>query len=339
MKLNMLDMTVDELQAAAADTGLRAYRTKQLADWVYRKGVTDPANMTNLPSEVAEHFAILTSRVAGKRVSSDKTVKLLLELYDGEHVETVLIPTKDRATACLSTQVGCGFACQFCASGIGGFKRNLSAGEILEQILHLQKSCDVRVSNVVFMGTGEPLANYEATVAAIRAIVDPARFGLSARRVTVSTVGLPEQIRRLAREDLPITLAISLHAPNDALRKELMPAAAKYPLAEIVSAAEEFYASHKREVTLEYLLLGGVNDTNVCAEALALLAKRLRCNVNLVRYNPVEPSAFEPPTTVAVQAFARRLRRRGINTHIRRSRGADADAACGQLRAAAAPSN
>ena len=339
MKLNMLDMTVDELRAAAADAGLRAYRTAQLADWVYRKGVTDPANMTNLPSEVAEHFAILTSRDVGSSAGSDKTVKLLLELHDGEHVETVLIPTKDRATACLSTQVGCGFACRFCASGIGGLKRSLSAGEILEQILHLQQAGDARVSNVVFMGTGEPLANYEATVAAIRAIVDPARFGLSARRVTVSTVGLPEQIRRLAREDLAITLAISLHAPNDALRKELMPAAAKYPLAEIVSAAEEFYASRKREVTLEYVLLGGVNDTNVCAEALALLAKRLRCNVNLVRYNPVEPSAFEPPTTVAVQAFARRLRRRGVNTHIRRSRGADADAACGQLRAAAAPSN
>ena len=339
MKLNMLDMTIDELRAAAADAGLRAYRAKQLADWVYRKAVTDPANMTNLPPEVAEHFAILTSRVAGTSVSSDKTVKLLLELHDGERVETVLIPTKDRATACLSTQAGCGFACRFCASGIGGLKRNLSAGEILEQILHLQQACDVRVSNVVFMGAGEPLANYEATVAAIRAIVDPARFGLSARRVTVSTVGLPEQIRRLAREDLAITLAISLHAPNDALRRELMPAAAKYPLAEIVSAAEEFYASRKREVTLEYVLLGGVNDTNVCAEALAMLAKRLRCNVNLVRYNPVEPSAFEPPTTVAVQAFAGRLRRRGINTHVRRSRGADADAACGQLRAAAAPPN
>jgi len=329
---NFLDLTIDELYGVVGEAGLPPYRAEQLADWVYGRGVTDPDAMTNVPKALRERFTYLTSRLAARSDSTDGTLKLLLEMSDGERVETVLIPAGSLATACLSTQAGCAMKCSFCASGLDGLRRNLTAGEILEQVLHLQKAADRRVTHVVFMGMGEPLANPEETVRAVEALADPLRFGLSARRITVSTVGLPKGIRRLARMDLPITLAISLHAPNDALRKQLMPVAARSSIDEILAAAKDFYRSRKREVTLEYVLLGGVNDTNVCADALANLARRVRCNVNLICYNPVESLSYQPPTPVAVRAFLNRLRKRGVNAHLRRSRGQDASAACGQLR-------
>ena len=201
-------------------------------------------------------------------------------------------------------------------------------------MLHLQRALAARVTNVVFMGMGEPLANYDATVSAVRALVDPQRGGLSARHVTVSTVGLPRQNRRLAGEGLPVTLAISLHAPNDALRAKLIPLAGRVPLAGILTAAEAFYDSRHREVTLEYVLLAGVNDTKPCADGLARIARRLRCNVNLIRYNPVAGLAFQSPTAAQVDAFAARLGELGVNAHVRRPRGLDVTAACGQLRQA-----
>ena len=328
----LLDMTMEELEAAVVGTGQPAYRAAQLADWVYGKNVTDPSAMSNLPAALAGRFEILTSRVARRVDSRDGTIKLLLEMRDGQCIECVLIPARTRATACLSTQVGCAMGCAFCASGLGAMKRNLRAGEILEQMVHLRAASGLRVTHVVFMGMGEPLANYDATLAAIRAIVDPRRFGISARRVTVSTVGLPSQVRRLAGEDLPVTLALSLHAPNDALRRRLVPAAVRYGLAEVLEAVDEFFQARKREVTLEYVLLAGVNDTNVCAEAMARIATRLRCNVNLIRYNPVPSLPFRSPSQAQVRAFAERLSRCGVNVQVRRSRGLDADAACGQLR-------
>jgi len=331
MKPQVLEMTLEKLRAATEQLGQPAYRADQLARWVYGKSVADPAKMTNLPREFTSAVTVLTSRVAARADSSDGTVKLLLELADGEHVETVMIPTARRATACVSTQVGCGVGCGFCASGMDGVRRNLTGGEILEQILHLQIACGRRISHVVFMGMGEPLANYRATVSAIQAIIDPDRFGLSARHVTVSTVGLPKQIRRLGRTNIPVTLAISLHAPNDALRRRLIPGAPA-PIEEIIEAAREFFQRRKREITLEYVLLAGVNDTQVCADALAKIAKQLRCNVNLIRYNPVESLPFAPPSQLVVRGFAQRLRKRGINAQIRRPRGLDAAAACGQLR-------
>ena len=332
MPIPILELTRDELRKAAADLGEKAYRADQLAGWVYSKSVTDPAKMTNLPKLFTEQFTILDSRVIETTVSSDETVKLLIELTDGEHVETVLIPANRRNTICLSTQVGCAMGCKFCASTIGGLKRNMTASEILQQILHVQQACDVKVTNAVFMGVGEPLVNYDAVVAAVRAIIDPDRFGISARKVTVSTLGIPDQIRRLARENLPITLAISLHAPNDALRRELIPSAATTKLDAIIAAAEDFYESRKREVTLEYLLLDEVNDSALCADALARIAKRLRCNVNLISYNPVESLPFARPSQVKVKAFTARLEKQGVNVNVRQSRGLDAAAACGQLR-------
>jgi 23S rRNA (adenine2503-C2)-methyltransferase len=291
--------------------------------------------MSDLPAALrlalAQEFSILTGTVAGKSDCGDGVTKLLIQWPDGLSVETVLIPADGRACACVSTQVGCGVECTFCASGQGGLKRNLTSGEIVEQILQLRLATGQVVTHVVFMGMGEPLANYDATVAAIHTIVDPDRLGISARRVTVSTVGLPKQIRKLAMENLPITLAISLHAPTEALRRKIMPKAPS-SIAEIVAAAQEFFASRKREITLEYILLEGVNDTNVCAEALARIAAQLRCNVNLIRYNPVASATYRQPSQAAVKMFAQRLDRCGVNVQIRLSKGQDSDAACGQLR-------
>ena len=226
MSIRILEMTLAQLCDALGAAGHPGYRADQLTDWVYRKGVSDLAAMSNVPKAVLADVEILTSRVIETHLSVDGTLELLLACADGERIETVLIPADDRVTACLSTQVGCGMGCTFCATGLGGLRRNLCAGEILEQLLHLRSAADgKRITNVVLMGMGEPLANFDATVSAVRAIIDPDRFGISARSVTVSTVGLPKQIRKLARENLPITLAISLHAPNDALRRELIPVA------------------------------------------------------------------------------------------------------------------
>ncbi len=370
--IHVLDLSIEDLQAAVAASGQPPYRADQLADWVYKKGVTDPAAMTNLPAAMEQQTVVMTSKVVARRDSDDGTIKLLLEYADKDmppqtatarkhgtpsRVECVLIPTETRATACLSTQVGCAMGCAFCASGRLGMERNLTAGEILQQILHLQQALrdtpgvhvarprlkDMgeppagglplpRITHVVFMGMGEPLANYENTLASVRAIVDPERLGVSARHVTISTVGIPRAIRRLAHEDLPVTLAISLHAPNDVLRKQLIPSAERFGIDEILAAAQELFEARGREVTLEYVLLGGVNDTPVCAEALAKIVRRVRCNVNVIRYNPVPESPYRKPAQAAVQAFLEKLQRAGVNAHLRKSRGADAEAACGQLK-------
>ena len=331
---HLLDLTPDQFAAELASLGEKPFRAGQVLPWIFEKGVCDYARMTDLSAALRAtlpvELPILTGRVVARSDAVDGVIKLLIEWPDGERVETVLIPEENRATACLSTQVGCAMACAPCASGARGVARNLTSGEILEQVLHLQAAGEGRVTNVVFMGMGEPLANYRATVAAVRGLLDAERFGVSARRVTVSTVGLPKLIRRLAAEDLPITLAISLHAPTDALRRKLI--RAPKPLGEILSAARAFYRARKREVTLEYVLLAGVNDTHECAEALADLAHRLRCNVNLIRYNPVASLPYKRPSETDTGNFTAQLRRRGVNVHVRRPRGLDADAACGQLR-------
>ncbi|MHC4985484.1 MAG: dual-specificity RNA methyltransferase RlmN [Planctomycetota bacterium] len=328
----LLEHTYDELVDVVLQLGQKKFRAKQLADWVYRKSVTDPAAMTNLSPDFVGKFSILTSSVADRADSADGTVKLLIQFPDGQRTECVMIPDGNRVTACVSTQVGCGMGCVFCASGLGGLARDLTGGEILEQVLHLQQAAERRITHVVFMGMGEPLANYDATVWAVHSLVDPDRFGLSARHVTVSTIGLPRPIRQLAAEDLPITLAISLHAPSDALRQQLMPASSRTSIADVLDAAMDFYRARKREVTLEYVLLAGINDGTVHAEALAKLVRPLRCNVNLIPFNPVEGLDYQPSGKVTVKAFAKRLADRGVNVNVRASRGADIVAACGQLR-------
>ncbi|MCD4825339.1 MAG: 23S rRNA (adenine(2503)-C(2))-methyltransferase RlmN [Phycisphaerae bacterium] len=336
MTTHILDMTAGQLAEAMLDLGEKKFRTTQIREWIWRKGATKFEDMTNLSlalrQRLAEEFTVFSGRIAEKSKSLDGVVKLLLEWPDAQQIETVYIPSPKRVTACLSTQVGCAMGCKFCASGMAGLGRNLTAGEIIEQVLQLQAATGKHITNVVFMGMGEPLANYDATVSAVRSLIDPDKGGLSARRITVSTIGIPKAILRLAGEDIPLTLAISLHAPNDKLRTQLMPHAAKYSIDDIMTAAEKFFRSRNREVTLEYTLLAGVNDSIDCAEQLAAQAGRLRCNVNLIRYNPVSTLPFDRPTEQQVDTFAARLRRNGLNVNIRKSRGAETNAACGQLR-------
>ncbi len=249
-------------------------------------------------------------------------------------VECVLIPEADRRTACLSTQAGCPVGCVFCASGLHGLQRSLTSGEIVEQLLRLQVELgpDKRMTHVVIMGMGEPLANFDATIEAVYTINEKWGFGLGARHITVSTIGLPQRIRQLADHNLQLNLAISLHAPTDALRRQLVPWAEQFTIKEIFEAARYYFEITGREITLEYVLLAGVNDHMTQAHQLAKLARTLRCSVNLIPFNPVEGLEYKRPSVEQVYAFQEVLRQAGVRCKVRKSRGAEADAACGQLR-------
>jgi len=348
---HIAEMTRTEMVAVLERLGLPGFRAGQIHKWVWDKRVFEFDSMTDLPKDLRARLdgelAVLTAHVVRRSDATDGVIKLLLAFGDGERIETVMIPTRpgeaahDRRTACISTQVGCPIGCTFCASGLGGLTRDLTAGEIVEQVLWWDRilgedaAAGRHITHVVLMGMGEPLANYDATVQACRILIDPERGGLSGRHLTLSTVGLPSQIRRLAGEGIPLTLAISLHAPNDVLRRKLIPAARGVTIDELIDAAGEYFARTGRELTLEYVLLAGVNDTDPCADELAAVARRIRCNVNLIRYNEVAGLPYHRPSEQAVRRFRDRLRDAGVNVQIRVSRGRDADAACGQLRAAA----
>jgi 23S rRNA (adenine2503-C2)-methyltransferase len=328
------------LRTWCADHGLPGFAADQIIDWVYTKGVSDPAAMSNLSKDhrmlIAETLPILEGSEARRQVASDGTRKLLLEWPDGSgraaSTETVLIPAETRRTACVSSQIGCPVRCTFCASGMEGLDGNLTASRIVEQAWRLGQLGDGRVTNVVFMGMGEPLANFSAVAGAITTLNAPWGLGIGARRITVSTVGLPKAIRRLIAFPIPVTLALSLHAPEDALRRQLIPWAQFATIGEILAACSDYFEATGREITLEYLLLRGVNDRVHHAKQLAEIATTLRCNINLIRYNAVEGLPFERPLDEDVHAFQATLRSRRINVHIRASRGRDITAACGQLR-------
>lgn len=328
-----------------------AYRADQVLEWVYGHGVCDPAAMTNLPRDLRDALAQRvrwTSGTVHTAQEADDGVKKLLIAWHPATVrrprnetsrpqtECVMIPAEDRGrlrrTACVSSQVGCAVGCRFCASGLSGLDADLSAGQILEQVWHLNRQGDERVTHVVFMGMGEPLANYEQVVKAVRMLTAPWSFSLSARRITISTVGLPAQMRRLADEDLPVTLALSLHAPTDELRRQLIPWSQYVSIDQLLAAAQDYFHKTGREVTLEYTLMRDVNDRPEHAEALARLARVLRCHINLIRYNEVRGLPFARPATDNVHQFQAILRQASINTHIRASRGRNIAAACGQLR-------
>ncbi len=333
------DLSAVELDALLTEWGWPKFRSKQVREWVYDKGVDDPALMSNLSrkdrEELHDRLIFAAATLTSHQRSSDGTQKLLLTWPDGSNAETVMIPDSDRRTACVSSQVGCPVGCRFCASGIGGVKGNLSAGQIVEQIFQLNRVLsphNERITNIVFMGMGEPLANYANVMKAIRILHDPAGYNIGARRITISTVGVPQKMRELAGEELPLNLAISLHAPTEGLRKQLIPWAEHFALDDILDAARYYFDRTGREVTLEYILLSGVNDRPEHAKALAALCKTLRANVNLIRYNEVETLPFKRPEARDVVAFQEILRANGVNAHVRKSRGRDIDAACGQLR-------
>ncbi len=430
--------TPDTLRAWCADRGLPVFRAEQVLDWVYRKGVIDPAAMTNLGKQerelLAAEMSFLTGETLRHQIATDGTQKLLIEWSDGaterrsdegnrarsasegqtpgvpsapgshslplhpsglrtqdsglpghpdRQTECVMIPAeshgsesratgspatpKTRRTACISSQVGCPVGCRFCASGLGGLDGNLTAGRIVEQVWRLNQvlreqsdeaterrsdeggsgrqasdnpsvASSLRpsvasITNIVFMGMGEPLANLTNVLHAVRTFAAPWGAGISARKITISTVGLPRAIEKLTEQlELPVTLALSLHAPNDELRRELIPWAQYSTIRELLAACQGWFQKAGREITLEYILLGGVNDRPEHAAQLAGIAKSLRANINLIRYNEVEPLPFKRPRQEDVLEFQHILRARGVNTHIRASRGRDIAAACGQLR-------
>ncbi|MFH1024986.1 MAG: 23S rRNA (adenine(2503)-C(2))-methyltransferase RlmN [Planctomycetota bacterium] len=340
-KIHFLGLDGVAAETVVREWGWKPFRAKQILEWVYRRHVDDPAKMMNLPfgdrKTLAERAVFLAGRIARQEESRDGTRKLLIEFSGGRSVETVMIPEEDRRTACVSSQAGCPVGCRFCASGRAGLQGNLFAGEIVEQVWLLDRDLAAgqkRLTNIVFMGMGEPLANYQEVVAAVRVLRDPRVFGLGARRITISTVGIPDRIRALAEEDLGINLAVSLHAPDDRLRRELIPWAEHFSLGEVLDAAGDFFKKTGREVTLEYVLLAGVNDRPGHAAALAKTARKLRANVNLIRYNAVQGLPYRRPEAAAALGFQEALRTAGVNVHLRRSRGPDIRAACGQLRLA-----
>jgi 23S rRNA (adenine2503-C2)-methyltransferase len=296
--------------------------------------------MTDLPKDLRDGLArglrVLSSEVERVQRSRDGTVKALVRLEDGRRVEAVLIPEGKRTTLCISTEVGCPVRCVFCASGLEGLVRPLRAHEIVEQVLHarrlLAEGSGGALTNLVLMGMGEPLLNYDATAEALRALRDPNGIGLGARRITLSTVGIVEGMERLRREGHPINLAVSLHAPDDATRTRIVPLNSRYGVARVAEAARTYARETKRDVTFEYVLLAGVNDSDAQAALLAGLAEGSHVNVNLIPYNRVEGLPFRTPSAARVESFASVLRGRGVPVHVRRRRGEDIDAACGQLR-------
>jgi 23S rRNA (adenine2503-C2)-methyltransferase len=348
--VTFFDYTPDSLQAWCVDAGRPKFLADQLIDWVYRKGVTAPDAMTNVSAAnrawLTESMRMFDGHIVRQQCASDGTQKLLVGWRDdrsapgalpvlgaGLETECVMIPTDDRKTACISSQVGCPVGCRFCASGLGGVDGNLRRGQIVEQVYLLRRLEAVeRITNVVFMGMGEPLANYTAVTDAIRTLNAPWGFGISARRITVSTVGLPAAIRKLVTFEIPVTLALSLHAPNDEIRRSLIPWANYATIEELFDACDEYFLKTGREITLEYLLLRRINDRPEHARQLADIASRLRANINLIRYNEVEGLPYERPIDADVHAFQNILRERHRNAHIRASRGRDIAAACGQLR-------
>jgi 23S rRNA (adenine2503-C2)-methyltransferase len=343
-KAEFFSLLPDELESLVQRWGMPRFRAGQVLDWVYRKGVTDPGQMLNLSKQdraiLAERCCFATAETIAKQLSNDGTLKLLLTWGEssGANAETVMIPDGPRRTACVSSQVGCPVGCHFCASGINGVKGNLTAGQIVEQVSALNRAMQregiesPNITNVVFMGMGEPLANYANVMKAIRILHEPKCMNLGARRITISTVGVPAKMRELANEDLPLNLAISLHAPTEPLRRQLIPWAEHFALEEILDAARYYFQRSGREITLEYILLSEVNDQPEHARQLARLCKTLRANVNLIRYNEVASLPFKRPRAEDVVRFQQILREAGVNAHVRKSRGRDIDAACGQLR-------
>jgi 23S rRNA (adenine2503-C2)-methyltransferase len=337
----LLELPPDELSAWLQARGQPPLRARQLRRWIVAARATSFDAMTDLPralrEQLADEFRPLGSTVVRRLTAHDGTEKLLLRLRDGQLVECVLLKEADRRTVCVSTQVGCGMGCVFCASGLEGVVRNLSAAEILEQLLHarnLLPACE-RLSHVVVMGMGEPLANLDNLFAALETVTSPQGLGLSARHVTVSTVGLPAKMRQFADRGKQYHLAVSLHAPNDALRDRIVPTNARVGLDVIIEAADYFQATTGRQVTYEYVLLRDLNDRPGHAAELGRLLQGRGAHVNLIPFNDVPGLPYRRPSETALAEFLAVLRRCGVSVKVRKRKGADIEAACGQLRRAA----
>jgi 23S rRNA (adenine2503-C2)-methyltransferase len=343
-KRSIYGLSLQELESWCSARGEKAYRARQLFQWVYRKRVGDFDQMSDLAAEfrkgLAETFYISCLQVVKRTGSKDTTQKFLFALKDGAFVESVLIPASpalygapsDRKTICVSTQVGCAYGCKFCASGLDGWTRNLESGEIVEQIAAVERASGEKINNIVFMGMGEPLANYANLIKAVEIINAPWGIGIGARHITISTSGLAPKIRELAEQPLQVRLAISLHGATDNVRQTIMPVNRKYNIATLMEACAYYRQRKHQKITFEYILINDVNDSLDQAIELSGLAKRLEAKINLIPYNTVQGLTWSRPSETRQRAFLRLLRNRGVDATIRKEKGHDINAACGQLR-------
>lgn len=337
MNKDIKSLSLPELTAEIEALGEKPFRAKQLYEWMHVKLVRGYDEMTNIPkslkAKLEENFTYTAlGEVTVQTSKLDGTKKFLFKLNDGNMVESVLMRYHHGNSVCISSQAGCRMGCKFCASTLGGLARNLTASEMLDQIYAISHSINERVSNVVVMGTGEPLDNYDSLVRFIRLLTDEHGLNISQRNITVSTCGLVENMRRLADEKLQITLALSLHGATQEKRRTLMPIAERYPIDEVVKACRYYFGQTGRRITFEYSLVGGVNDSREDAEELCELVRGLNCHVNLIPVNPIAERDFVQSGKKEVLAFKERLERKGIAVTVRREMGRDIDGACGQLR-------
>ena len=342
-KEDIKSLSREELVSRFAALGQPAYRADQVLQWIYEKQAESFDQMSNLSAALREKlsasFDLNAVHALKTRNASDTTEKFLFQLRDHSLIETVLIPatpgltsSSDRHTVCVSTQVGCAFACKFCASGLDGVKRNLTAAEIVDQVLQIQKLSGEKVNNIVVMGMGEPLANYDNLLRALKIINASWGLGIGARKITVSTVGLVPRIKQLADEPMQIRLAVSLHGATDEVREKMMPVNKKYPLKELLAACDYYANTRKRMMTFEYILIDGVNDSLEQAHKLGAIARRLRAKVNLIPYNPVEGLPWKRPDRDRCKMFQHTLQSHDVTSTLRMEKGTDINAACGQLR-------
>jgi 23S rRNA (adenine2503-C2)-methyltransferase len=339
--LSFYDLTFEELEAHCAGIGQPAYRAGQIYSWVYKQLTSDYVTMSNLPAnlrtELAAALPLSPLTLTRELVTDDaRTYKMLYRTFDGQFIETVLMLYRDRATVCVSCQIGCAVGCAFCATGIGGLTRNLSAGEMVAQVVAATRRANElgrQLTNVVMMGMGEPLQNYAATLKMVAIINDPRGLNMGARRITISTSGVVPRIDALSEEPYQVNLAVSLHAPDDERRDRLVPLNLRYPVAALLAACERYIVRTGRRVSFEYAMMKGINDDEATARVLAARLRRMICHVNLIPLNPVDLLPYERPDPAEIARFATILREAGIPTTVRYSRGMEIAAACGQLRA------
>lgn len=340
-KKDIRRLSIEELEESLTSIGEKSFRAKQIYEWLWKKNAHSFDDMTNLSKELrsklAELYSIQNIKLDLIQKSDDGTIKNAVKLFDGNIVESVLIPVKDRTTACVSCQVGCSLNCTFCATAQLKRMRNLTAAEIVDQVAVIDRESreffDRPLSNIVYMGMGEPMMNYNEVVKSIQKITSPEGFGMSPKRITVSTSGIPKMIIKLADEDLKIKLAVSLHSAREEIRNRIMPFSAKFPLPELLESLQYWYSKTKNRITFEYIVWKDVNDTRADIDALVRFCKKVPSKVNLIEYNPIEGGEynFEQADPGVIEAYTEALERNGIVAKVRRSRGKDIDAACGQL--------
>ena len=338
-KQDIRSLSIDHLKAGITALGEPAFRAKQVHEWLWQKAARGFDEMSNLPKSLREklndQYSINVVQVHQTQLSFDKTIKNTFRLFDGNIIEGVLIPTPERMTACVSSQVGCSLTCKFCATGYMERKRNLNPDEIFDQVVLISKQAqenyNLPLTNIVYMGMGEPLLNYSNVLKSIERITAEDGLNMAAKRITVSTAGIAKMIRKLGDDQVRFNLALSLHAANDAKRNEIMPINEQNTLKALADALKYYYAKTKSPVTYEYIVFDGFNDSLTDAAELAKFCRHLPCKVNIIEYNPISFADFQNAQEDKLEAFAAYLRNHGVNTHIRRSRGKDIDAACGQL--------